>query len=176
MRTPARHAAFDNSLSEMDQQHSQTVSSVAPRSLLMYSRPSEPVLLSDELQHMMLSVPATHLPDGARLIPFSVNSLRHPPRISFARCLSFNFLQSSERGSQFERGFVALAHQGVPGVERCFAHAWRRLQVTQTHRGHVTMRIVAWVSRRLLQLQAASCTPQRQFTSVCTSSFVTSSA
>jgi hypothetical protein len=142
----------------------------------MYSRPSEPVPLSDELQHMMLSVPATHLPDGARLIPFSVNSLRYLSRISFARCISFNSLQSSQRRSQFERGFVAFADQGVPGVERCFAHAWRRPQVTQTRRDHVIVCIVAWVSRCPLQLQAASCTPQRQFASACTASVVTSSA
>jgi len=47
--------------------------------VLLYSRPIEPPLLSSELQHSVFSVPAsvTPLADGARLVPFSVNSLRY---------------------------------------------------------------------------------------------------
>ena len=51
---------------------------VTQRTLLLYSRPSEPMPMSDELplglQDLPLSSP--HPADGARFVPFSVNSLR----------------------------------------------------------------------------------------------------
>ena len=80
-RTSLRHSAavLSNDDLSVDGNLQQQMHSVAtPRSLLLYSRPSDPPLLSSELQHSMFSVPvsASPLADGARLVPFSVNSLR----------------------------------------------------------------------------------------------------
>ena len=80
-RTSLRHnaAVVSNDYLSVDGNLQQQMHSVAtPRSLLLYSRPSDPPLLSSELQHSMFSVPvsASPLADGARLVPFSVNSLR----------------------------------------------------------------------------------------------------
>jgi len=76
-RTSERHAVSPASHNEVSHQQAET--SVAPRSLLLYSRPREHLPMSDDLHNAVLSVSPTRLPDGARLMPFSVNSLRFTP-------------------------------------------------------------------------------------------------
>ena len=79
-RTSERHSvspASHNEVSDIQPSHQQAETSVAPRSLLLYSRPREHLPLSDDLHHN--AVTPTRLPDGARLMPFSVNSLRFRP-------------------------------------------------------------------------------------------------
>lgn len=74
-------AAISTSPSGADGLQQQLLTTTTPpRTLVLYSRPSEPILQSDEVEHAMLSsvpVLSTHLADGAKLVPFSVNSLRY---------------------------------------------------------------------------------------------------
>ena len=74
-------AAVSTSPSGTDGLQQQLLTTTSPpRTLVLYSRPNEPILQSDEVEHAMLSsapVSLAHLADGAKLVPFSVNSLRY---------------------------------------------------------------------------------------------------
>ena len=74
--TPSEES--DELMSNILQQQQPPTPPVTQRTLLLYSRPTEPMPMSDELpfglQELPLSSP--HPADGARFVPFSVNSLR----------------------------------------------------------------------------------------------------
>jgi hypothetical protein len=79
--------ALSTDILQQQQQQQQPTASLVPRTLVLYSKPTESLPISDELQPGEL-VSSPLLPDGARLLPFSVNSLRWmkiSPLLSF-RC------------------------------------------------------------------------------------------